>query len=97
MLDHAKDVVGRITIGNYCFIGQNSVIILEVTLGERCVVGAGAAVTHSHPPHSVIDGNPARVIRTTAEMAKNISRLRLILARSHSEQETDTLLSIQKC
>lgn len=68
-LDPMTDVVGKITIGDQCFIGQNSILMLGVTLGERCVVGAGAVVTHSFPPHSVIAGNPARLICTTEDLA----------------------------
>lgn len=70
VLDPMTDAVGRITIGDYCFIGQNSILMLGVTLGENCIVGAGAVVTHSFPPHSVIAGNPARKICTTEEMAE---------------------------
>lgn len=69
-LDPMTDVVGRITIGDQCFIGQNSILMLGVTLGERCIVGAGAVVTHSFPPHSVIAGNPARLICTTEKLAE---------------------------
>lgn len=70
VLDPMTDVVGKITIGDYCFIGQNSILMLGITLGERCIVGAGAVVTHSFPPHSVIAGNPARKICTIEEMAE---------------------------
>ena len=70
VLDPMTDVVGKITVGDYCFVGQNSILMLGVTLGERCIVGAGAVVTHSFPPHSVIAGNPARKICTTEEMAE---------------------------
>ena len=64
------DVVGPITVGDNCFIGQNSILMLGVTLGENCIVGAGSVVTHSFPPHSVIAGNPARRICSTEEMAQ---------------------------
>lgn len=70
VLDPMTDVVGPITVGDRCFIGQNSMLMLGVTLGENCVVGAGAVVTHSFPPHSVIAGNPARKICTTDQMAE---------------------------
>ena len=70
VLDPMTDVVGRITVGDNCFIGQRSMLMLGVTLGERCVVGAGAVVTHSFPAHSVIAGNPARIICTTEQMAE---------------------------
>lgn len=69
VLDPMTDVVGRITVGDHCFIGQNSILMLGVTLGERCIVGAGAVVTHSYPANSVIAGNPARKICTVEEMA----------------------------
>ena len=35
------DVVGKITIGNNCFIGMNSLLMLGVELGDRCIVGGG--------------------------------------------------------
>lgn len=70
VLDPMTDVVGRITVGDHCFIGQNSILMLGVILGERCIVEAGAVVTHSYPANSVIAGNPARKICTIEEMAE---------------------------
>lgn len=70
ILEPMTDVVGPITVGDRCFIGQNSMLMLGVTLGENCIVGAGSVVTHSFPPHSVIAGNPARKICTTEQMAE---------------------------
>lgn len=64
------DVVGPITVGDRCFIGMNSTLLLGVTLGENCIVGAGSVVTHSFPPHTVLAGNPARAICTTEEYAE---------------------------
>lgn len=59
---HKKGKVAPIVIEKECVLGANSVILKGVHLGERCVVGAGAVVTHSFPAHSVIVGNPARLI-----------------------------------
>ena len=70
VLQGKTDVVGPITVGDRCFIGMNSTLMLGVTLGENCIVGAGSVVTRSFPPHTVLAGNPARAICTTEEYAE---------------------------
>lgn len=54
-----------IRIGAGCWIGSNAVILPGVELGDRVVVGAGAVVTRSFPPNTVIAGNPARRLRSS--------------------------------
>jgi acetyltransferase-like isoleucine patch superfamily enzyme len=56
---------GRIRIERGCRIGQGSAIVCsgrELVLGQNCVVAPNAVVLRSHPPFSVISGNPSRVI-----------------------------------
>ncbi len=55
--------VGRLKIGNNCWIGAKAVILKDVELGDGCVVGAGAVVTKSFPAGSIIAGVPAKLIR----------------------------------
>lgn len=69
VIEGKTDVVGPITVGNDCFIGIHSILMLGVTLGDNCIVGAGSVVTHSFPPHSVLAGNPAKRICSTEEYA----------------------------
>jgi acetyltransferase-like isoleucine patch superfamily enzyme len=38
-------------------------VLPGVTIGARSYIGAGAVVTRSVPPNSVVVGNPARIIR----------------------------------
>lgn len=42
-------------------VGANATIVCGVTLGEYCMVGAGAVVTRDVPPFATVYGNPARV------------------------------------
>ncbi|GLZ51768.1 acyltransferase [Actinomycetospora sp. NBRC 106378] len=55
-----------VTIGDDCWIGTGAVILDGVELGTGTVVAAGAVVTHSCPPYSVLAGVPARVVRSRA-------------------------------
>ncbi len=52
------------TIGNDCWIGARAIIVPGACVADGTIVAAGAVVTHTHPPYSVVGGNPARVIRT---------------------------------
>jgi acetyltransferase-like isoleucine patch superfamily enzyme len=58
---------GRIRIGEGCRIGQGAAVLCsnkgELLLGRHCIVAAGAVVTRSFPPNSVVSGNPARVVK----------------------------------
>ena len=44
-------------------VGSNVTILCGVTIGEYAIVGAGSVVTHDVPPHTVVAGNPAHVLR----------------------------------
>ncbi len=45
-------------------IGANATILPGIVIGEQAMVGAGAVVTRDVPPHALVVGNPARVVRT---------------------------------
>ncbi len=65
---NATDYFGRVTIGDSCFVGMNSILLPGVELGDRTIVGAGSVVTRSFPKGNVvIAGNPARAICTIEE------------------------------
>jgi UDP-2-acetamido-3-amino-2,3-dideoxy-glucuronate N-acetyltransferase len=44
-------------------VGSSATILAGVTIGEGAIVGAGAVVTKDVPPHAVVAGVPARVLR----------------------------------
>lgn len=51
----------EITVGEDCWIGNNSVLMADV--GTRSVIGAGSVVVKEIPSYSVAVGNPCRVIK----------------------------------
>lgn len=53
-----------ITIGEDVWVGGSAVICPGVTLGDRCIIGAGSVVIKDIPPDTFAAGNPCRVIRT---------------------------------
>lgn len=65
LYDHNISHKSKIEIGDYCWIGMNSVILPGVTLGTRTIVAAGSVVTKSFPEgFCVIGGSPAKIIKT---------------------------------
>ncbi len=52
------------TIGDHVKLYTNCTIIGDITIGDNCIIGAGAVVTKSIPDNSVAVGNPAKVIKT---------------------------------
>ncbi len=52
-----------VVIGDDVWIGANAVILPGVTIGTHSVIAAGAVVTKDVPPHSLVAGVPAKVIK----------------------------------
>lgn len=70
-----NDKMARIKVGNNCFIGSRSTIIMGVTIGDNCIIGANSVVSKDIPSNSVAAGMPARVICTIEEYyKKNLER-----------------------
>ncbi len=57
-----KAKVGRVKIGNCVFIGLNSIVLCNTTIGDNVIIGAGSVVTRDVPSNSVYAGNPAKFI-----------------------------------
>ena len=76
--DHRFDVIGKfikdnveklpandlpVTIEDDVWCGANVTILKGVTIGRGSIVAAGAVVTKSFPPYSIIGGVPAKLIK----------------------------------
>ncbi|MFI5149793.1 MAG: acyltransferase [Bacteroidia bacterium] len=46
-------------------IGSSVTILCGITIGEGAIVGAGSLVTKNVAPHTIVAGNPAKLIRKT--------------------------------
>lgn len=65
-----------IVIGKNCWIGSKVTVLDGVTIGDNCVIAAGAVVNRDMPANSVIAGVPARVIKSRdKESVVNIQSL----------------------
>jgi len=61
---HQPDILLPTKIGRDVWIGAHAVILGGVTIGDGCVVAAGAVVSKDLPAYSVAMGVPAKVVRT---------------------------------
>jgi galactoside O-acetyltransferase len=59
---HRHSISGEIIIEDDVWIGSNVVVTADVTIARGTVVGAGAVVTASTEPYSIVGGVPARKI-----------------------------------
>jgi acetyltransferase-like isoleucine patch superfamily enzyme len=55
---------GPLDIGPNCWISAGVTVLDAASIGEHCVIGAGAVVTKPVPPHSIAVGVPARVVKS---------------------------------
>lgn len=92
--DHRIDVIGKyimdsidklpdndapVTIEDDVWCGANVTILKGVTIGRGSVVAAGAVVTKSFPPYSIIGGVPAKLLKMRFMPEEIIEHEKLIL------------------
>lgn len=86
------NVFGKIIIRDNCFIGVNSVLMPNITIGPNAVVGAGAVVTRDVPPNTVVVGVPAKVIMSTDEYRQKAIAKGLIIASQDNAKKKHEIL-----
>jgi acetyltransferase-like isoleucine patch superfamily enzyme len=57
-----KTRVEKTVIEDDVFVGANAVILPGTHIGKGSIIGAGAVVSKTIPPYSVVAGNPGRVV-----------------------------------
>lgn len=58
-----KKATATITISDDVWIGTNSVVTPNVTIGRGAIIAAGSVVTKNVPPFAIVGGVPAKLIR----------------------------------
>ena len=56
-------IKGDTVVGNDVWIGQNTVILPGVHIGDGAIIGANSVVGSDIPPYTIALGNPARLLR----------------------------------
>jgi dTDP-4-amino-4,6-dideoxygalactose transaminase/acetyltransferase-like isoleucine patch superfamily enzyme len=84
--------VERTIVEKGASIGSGATILSNLTIGEEAMVGAGSVVTKDVPAHSIVAGNPAKVLRfmdRPEKAADNDSVPFLDLVAPHRELESE--------
>lgn len=52
-----------VSIGDNVWIGENVCVLLGVTIGNGCIIGANSVVNRDIPEYCIAAGNPAKIIK----------------------------------
>lgn len=61
-----------VEVGDGAFIGYGAVVLPNVRIGNRAVIGANSVVTHDIPDFAVAVGQPAKVVKIYSEMVQPV-------------------------
>lgn len=88
------DAFGKIVIGDWVYIGTNTLIMPGVTIGDNVLIAAGSVVTKSIPKDHVVAGNPAKIICTIDEYCNRNSKYNVHTKGLSQEEKKRMLLSL---
>lgn len=89
------DTFGKIVIGDWVYIGNNSLIMPGVTIEDHVLVAAGSVVTKSVPAGMVVGGNPAHIICTIEEYLERNKQFNTETKSKYGINKKDVLLSMK--
>ena len=67
LVDKTAVKYGKICVGDNVNIGWNAIIMPGVSIGNNCIIAAGAVVTKDVPDNTIWGGVPAKKIETIGE------------------------------
>jgi serine O-acetyltransferase len=60
--------VGAPTLEDRVWVGANAILVGRITIGREALIAPGAYVNFDVPPHSVVLGNPGKVVSETGSV-----------------------------
>ncbi|MDO5665378.1 MAG: acyltransferase [Bacteroidia bacterium] len=81
------EITAPIEIKNNVYIGARSIIMPGVTIGNNCIIAAGAVVTKDVPDNSVYGGVPAKFIKTSEDYFEKIKKESLHLGHLKGKEK----------
>jgi UDP-2-acetamido-3-amino-2,3-dideoxy-glucuronate N-acetyltransferase len=88
-----KNEFGPTPVGKGATIGANATIVCGHSLGEYCMVAAGAVVTKDVPPFALVAGVPARQIGWVSHEGERLGKDLVCRRTGRRYQEIDGKLS----
>jgi len=64
LMEKVAPIRSKIKLEDDSWIGTGAILLPGVTIGEGAIVGAGAVVNRDVPPHTVVVGVPAKVLKS---------------------------------
>ncbi len=90
------DVFGKVTIGDWVYLGNNAQVMPGVTIGNHVLVAAGSIVTKSVPANVVVGGNPAKIICSIEEYKQKNFKYNVGCKGMSLEEKKAYLLSLSE-
>jgi Acetyltransferase (isoleucine patch superfamily) len=77
-VEEAFETFKRVSIGNDVWIGANVYIKNGISLGDGCIIAAGAVVVKDVAPYAIVGGVPAKLIRYrfTEDIIKKLLKIK---------------------
>lgn len=92
-----KDEFRPTPVGKGATIGANATIVCGNSLGEYCMVAAGAVVTHDVPPYALVAGVPARRIGWVSREGERLDSSLVCPRTGEQYEEVDgTLRAVER-
>ncbi|MCL6216753.1 acyltransferase [Zunongwangia pacifica] len=88
------DCFGKIKLGDYVYIGNNSLIMPGVSIGDNVLIAAGSVVVKSIPDNCVVGGNPASFICTIDSYINKNKKFNLNTKKNSASEKKKILLSL---